>query len=77
MMYIHCYDRRTGRGFDWQDANYPYACAFYPPHGAQYQDMCTWVAETYEPSDYRGRIDHGELFFDKPEHAAWFVLRWS
>jgi hypothetical protein len=39
--------------------------------------MCTWVAETYEPSDYRGRIDYGELFFDKPEHATWFVLRWS
>ena len=77
-MYIHCYDRRTGnRLITGSDFEYPYACAFYTPHDPLYQDMCTWVAETYEPSDYRGNIGWGELFFAKPEHAAWFMLRWS
>ena len=77
-MYIHCYDRRTSsRLITGHEFEYPYACAFYTPHNPRYQDMCTWVAETYEPSDYRGNIGWGELFFAKPEHAAWFMLRWS
>ena len=77
-MNIYHYDRRTGKGLvNGTEQAYPWVCAFYVPDNFKYKEMENWVTENYEPEDYIGCVQYGELFFARPEHAAWFMMRWA
>jgi hypothetical protein len=77
MMFIHYYDRKTGKDSRIYEQEYSYACTFYIPYDPKFTEMKTWVSNNYKPCDYRGSVEWGELFFAKQEHAAWFLLKWS